>query len=136
MTKEKKAVADKAEMEVDAPQTVGVAENLGVGTNAAALPWPTDPHGSFVKLRAGGVEAARRVGADQSKLDDLMKVLRIIAAHAKERFVEETKNRAAAQQNAVSAHARIQEKLRRQAEARAEQLDSYAAKVRRDAGIK
>lgn len=107
-----------------------------VGTNPLKLPWPTDPQGQVSSLKKGGVEAAKRVNGDPDRLKKLVETLRIIEAHAKERFVKDKAARQVSKENAVSARARVAEKQRRQAEAKAAEFEAAAKGIRSKAGIK
>lgn len=117
--------ADKAEVKPEA---------LKVGTNVLALPWPRDPQG-YLKTIKAGTRAAERVAGDKERLRDFLKSLEILAAYAKETYVRDLEKRAKARENAVSARVRIAEKLARQAEAKAQEYEAAAARVRREGGI-
>lgn len=109
-------------------------EKLVVGTNSLQLPWPKDPQG-YLKTVKAAVAAAKRVKGDKERLKDFLKALSILEAFAKEVYVKDVEARKEARTNAVSAKARINEKLRRQAEAKAKEYEVAAARVRADAGI-
>ena len=106
-----------------------------VGTNPLAIPWPQDQQGMLVSLKKGGVEAAKRVNGDKERLKRLLEALKLIEAHAKAKYKADAGARQAAKVNAISAHARVQEKLARQAEAKAAQFEAAAADIRTKAGI-
>lgn len=106
-----------------------------VGTNPLSIPWPQDQQGMLVSLKKGGVEAAKRVNGDKEKLVRLLTALKLIEAHAKAKFKADAAARQVAKVNAISAHARVQEKLARQAEAKAAQFEAAAADIRNKAGI-
>lgn len=108
---------------------------LVVGTNPLSIPWPQDQHGMLGSLKKGGVEAAKRVNGDKEKLQRLLTALKLIEAYAKEKYRADVKIRQAAKVNAISARARVQEKLARQAEAKAAQFEAAAADIRSKAGI-
>lgn len=120
--------APKAEAAPEAP------EKLVVGTNVLNLPWPRDPQG-YLKTVKAATRAAERVNGDKDRLKDFLKSLDILAAYAKETYVRDVEARSKARENAVSAKARIAEKLRRQAEAKAVEYEVSAARVRNEAGI-
>lgn len=109
-------------------------EKLVVGTNSLQLPWPKDPQG-YLKTVKAAVAAAKRVKGDKERLKDFLKALAILEAFAKEVYVKDVEARKEARTNAVSAKARINEKLRRQAEAKAKEYEVAAARVRAEAGI-
>ena len=106
-----------------------------VGTNPLTIPWPQDQQGMLGSLKKGGIEAAKRVNGDKDKLKRLLTALTLIEAHAKAKFVADAKAREAAKVSAISARARVQEKLARQAEAKAAQFEAAAADIRTKAGI-
>lgn len=106
-----------------------------VGTNPLAIPWPQDQQGALVSLKKGGIEAAKRVNGDKEKLARLLTALKLIEEHAKAKFKADAAARNVAKANAISAHARVQEKLARQAEAKAAQFEAAAADIRTKAGI-
>lgn len=112
-----------------------VAEAPVVGTNPLTIPWPSDQQGALSELKRGGVTAARRVGGDKEKLRKLMATLRLIADHAKARYVKDAAARKDARVNAVSARARVAEKQARAAEAKAQEYEAAAASVRKNAGV-
>lgn len=120
--------APKAEAKPEA------VEKLTVGTNVLALPWPKDPQG-YLKTVKAATAAAQRVKGDKARLKDFLKALEILEAFAKETYVRDVEARSKARENAVSAKARINEKLRRQAEAKAAEYEVAAARVRKEAGI-
>ena len=126
--KEAGKAAEKSSVEDKEPQVV-------VGTNPLAIPWPQDQQGALASLKKGGVEAAKRVNGDKEKLARLLTVLKLIEAHAKAKYKADAEARQAAKVNAISAHARVQEKLARQAEAKAAQFEAAAADIRTKAGI-
>lgn len=109
-------------------------KKLVVGTNSLQLPWPKDPHG-YLKTVKAAVAAAKRVKGDKERMKDFLKALAILEAFAKEVYVKDVEARKEARTNAVSAKARINEKLRRQAEAKAKEYEVAAARVRSEAGI-
>lgn len=106
-----------------------------VGTNPLLIPWPQDQQGMLVSLKRGGVEAAKRVNGDKEKLVRLLTTLKLIEAHAKAKFKADAEARQAAKVQAISARARVQEKLARQAEAKAAGFEAAAADIRAKAGI-
>lgn len=106
-----------------------------VGTNALTIPWPNDPQGALSELKRGGVTAARRVNGDKEKLRKLLESLKLIEAHAKARYVKDAGSRKEARVNAVSARARVAEKNRRAAEAKAAEYEAAAARVRKAHGV-
>lgn len=126
--KEDGKAVEKAPVENKEPQVV-------VGTNPLAIPWPQDQQGMLSSLKKGGIEAARRVNADKEKLKRLLTALKLIEAHAKAKYKANVEAQQAAKVNAISARARVQEKLARQAEARAAQFEAAAADIRSKAGI-
>ena len=126
MTEVKKE-AGKA-TETKGPQVV-------VGTNPLSIPWPQDQQGMLASLKKGGIEAAKRVNGDKEKLTRLLTALQLIEAHAKAKYKADAEARQKAKVNAVSAHIRVQEKLARQAEAKATQFEAAAADIRTKAGI-
>ena len=106
-----------------------------VGTNPLLIPWPQDQQGALISLKKGGIEAAKRVNGDKEKLVRLLTALKLIEEHAKAKFKADAAARNVAKANAISAHARVQEKLARQAEAKAAQFEAAAADIREKAGI-
>jgi ABC-type taurine transport system ATPase subunit len=106
-----------------------------VGTNPLLIPWPQDQQGMLASLKKGGIEAAKRVNGDEEKLKRLLTALQLIEAHAKAKYKADAESRQKAKVNAVSAHIRVQEKLARQAEAKATQFEAAAADIRIKAGI-
>ena len=106
-----------------------------VGTNPLLIPWPQDQQGALISLKKGGIEAAKRVNGDKEKLVRLLTALKLIEEHAKAKFKADAAARQVAKVNAISAHARVQEKLARQAEAKAAQFEAAAADIRTKAGI-
>lgn len=127
-----KNTAAKAAPKVEAnPEPVN---KLVVGTNSLQLPWPKDPQG-YLKTVKAAVAAAKRVKGDKERLKDFLKALAILEAFAKEVYVKDVEARKESRTNAVSAKARINEKLRRQAEAKAKEYEVAAARVRAEAGI-
>lgn len=128
---EKNTAAKAAPKAVAKPEPV---EKLVVGTNSLQLPWPKDPQG-YLKTVKAAVAAAKRVKGDTERLKDFLKALAILEAFAKEVYVKDVEARKEARTNAVSAKARIEEKLRRQAEAKAAEYEAAAAFVRKQAGI-
>lgn len=106
-----------------------------VGTNPLSIPWPQDQQGMLVSLKKGGIEAARRVNGDKEKLKRLLIALKLIEEHAKSKYKADAEARQAAKVNAISARARVQEKLARQAEAKAAKFEAAAADIRAKAGI-
>lgn len=128
-------MTDKNTAAKAAPKTAEkVPEKLVVGTNSLALPWPSDPQG-YLKTVKAAVAAAKRVNGDKERLKDFLKALAVLEAFAKEVYVRDAEARKEAQVNAISAKARIEEKLRKQAEAKAEEYEAAAARVRAEAGI-
>lgn len=126
--KEDGKAVKKAPVENEEPQIV-------VGTNPLTIPWPQDQQGALASLKKGGVEAAKRVNGDKEKLVRLLTALKLIEAHAQAKYKADAEARQAAKVNAISAHARVQEKLARQAEAKAAQFEAAAADIRAKAGI-
>lgn len=126
--KEDGKAVEKAPVENKEPQVV-------VGTNPLAIPWPQDQQGMLGSLKKGGIEAAKRVNGDKEKLKRLLTALKLIEAHAKAKYKADAEARQAAKVNAISARARVQEKLARQAEAKAAQFEAAAADIRSKAGI-
>ena len=106
-----------------------------VGTNPLSIQWPQDQQGMLASLKKGGIEAARRVNGDKEKLKRLLTALKLIEAHAKAKYIADAAARQAAKVNAISARARGQDKLARQAEAKAAKLEAEAADIRSKAGI-
>lgn len=109
-------------------------EKLVVGTNALVLPWPRDPQG-YLKTVKAATAAAKRIKGDKERLKDFLKALEILEAFAKETFVRDVNARKVAKTNAISAKARVAEKQRRMAEAKAKEYEVAAARVRKEAGI-
>lgn len=126
--KEDGKAVEKAPVENKEPQVV-------VGKNPLTIPWPQDQHGMLSSLKKGGVDAAQRVNGDKERLKRLLDALKLIEAHAKAVYKADAEARQAAMVNAISAHARVQEKLARQAEARAAEFEAAAADIRSKAGI-
>lgn len=126
--KEDGKAVEKAPVENKEPQIV-------VGTNPLTIPWPQDQHGALASLKKGGIEAAKRVNGDKEKLKRLLTALKLIEAHAKAKYKADAEARQAAKENSISAYARVQEKLARQAEAKAAQFEAAAADIREKAGI-
>lgn len=126
--KEDGKAVEKAHVENKEPQVV-------VGANPLSIPWPQDQQGMLSSLKKGGIEAAKRVNGDKEKLKRLLTALKLIEAHAKSKYKVDAEARQAAKVNAISARARVQEKLARQAEAKAAQFEEAAADIRSKAGI-
>ena len=116
-------------------QVESAETQIVVGTNPLTIPWPQDQQGALASLKKGGVEAAKRVNGDKEKLVRLLTALKLIEAHAKAKYKADAEARHTAKVNAISAHARVQEKLARQAEAKAAQFEAAAADIRAKAGI-
>lgn len=110
-------------------------ETLKVGTNALALPWPTDPQGALGKLKTGGVHAVGRIGTNKAKLARFLETLKILEAFAKEKFVKDTNAARKAVADNVSAKARIAERQKRAAEAKAAEYWAAAERVLKEAGV-
>ena len=89
----------------------------------------------LLSLKKGGIEAARRVNGDKERLKRLLIALKLIEEHAKAKYKADAEARQAAKVNAISARARVQEKLARQAEAKAAKFEAAAADIRSKAGI-
>lgn len=106
-----------------------------VGTNALALPFPSDPMGFMSKLKSGGTSAAGRIKGNEDRLKAFKQTLAILAAHADEKFAMDVANREKAKANNVSAKARIEAKRRETAEKRAQEAEANAAAIRARAGI-
>lgn len=104
--------------------------------NPKALPFPQDPSGTAVRLRAGGVAAASQIGADPVKLERFLETLKVLAKHAKTVHSVAAEKAATAKVNAAGARARVAEKRRAEAEARAKEHEAAAERVRAMAGIK
>lgn len=117
------------------PAAIAEPATEGVGTNSLALPWPKDPQG-YLKTVKAAVTSAKRIKGDKERMKDFLKALKVLEAYAKEVYVKDVEARKDARTNAVSAKARINEKLRRQAEAKAKEYEVAAARVRAEAGIK
>lgn len=106
-----------------------------VGTNPMALPWPQDPQGALKSLKAGGIEAARRVNGNEDKMRKLLTTLDIIREHAIAKYKVDVGVRRDARQNAVAAKARVEVQRRKVAEDRALKYEQAAKETRKQAGI-
>lgn len=126
--KEDGKTVEKAPVENKEPQ-------VAVGANPLSIPWPQDQQGMLSSLKKGGIEAAKRVNGDKEKLKRLLTALKLIEAHAKSKYKVDSEARQSAKVNAISARARVQEKLARQAEAKAAKFEAAAADIRSKAGI-
>lgn len=131
---EENTEANEPEVEIDEAQDQPEEESLVVGTNPLELPWPNDSQG-FLKALKSGTNSARRVNGDAERLDAFKKCLRILEAFANEVYEKDVEKRRASKENSVSARLRVQEKQRRQAEARAADLEKLASSIRSNAGI-
>jgi len=107
-----------------------------VPKNPLAIKWPVDPQGVLGPLRDGGLKAAGRIRGDEAKMKKFLKYLEILAAHAKVKYDYDVASRVMAKENALSARARVAEKLKRQAEAKAKEFEAAADRVRSQAGLK
>lgn len=106
-----------------------------VGANPLQLPWPADPYGLNAALRSGGLKAATNVRGDKEKLKKLIATVDVIVKHAKVLYVRDLERAKEAKENSVAARARVADKLKRQAEAKAAEYEKAAKAVRKNAGI-
>lgn len=86
-----------------------------VGTNPMTLPWPVDKHGITSMLKKEGARAVGRINGDADKLDVFMATLRVLVAHAKEKYVaqqEQTAKRMASEGVRIEGEKERAEKIR------------------------
>lgn len=135
MAEEKKVTKEVKEAPKAAHKSTVKPVEKAVGVNPLQLPFPKDPHGLNAALRTGGVKAAGNVRGDKEKLKALIATAKVIVEHAKALYVRDVERAKEAKANSISARARVAEKLRRQAEAKAAEYDAAAKRVRAEAGI-
>lgn len=110
-------------------------EQTKVGTNPLKLPFPQDQQGALSDLKRGGIKAVSRVKGNPAKQEALLKTLAVIAAYSKEKYAVEQAAREKARSDAVSARARIEAKLKRQAEDRVAELEKATAAIKSAYGL-
>ena len=135
MAEEKKVTKEVKEAPKAAHKSSVTIPEKEIGTNSLQLPFPKDPHGLNAALRRGGIKAAASVKGDKAKLKALLETLEVIAGHAKAKYLKDFEARKVAKENSISARARVAEKLKRQAEAKAAEYEAAAKRVRAEAGI-
>jgi hypothetical protein len=110
-------------------------DKVEVGTNALTLPFPSDPQGALRTLKAGGIDAAKRVNGNRDRMTAFLKTLEVIKEHGIARFKADNKARKDAKTNQAAAKVRVGEKLKRQAEEKATAMEAHAKRLRLNAGI-
>lgn len=63
-----------------------------IGTNAEKLPWPQDIGGITARLKREGCRSIGRINGNDDHFDTVMKVLRVLAEHAKIKLIAQKKH--------------------------------------------